>query len=84
MICPKCRSRAIGRIGQNQYYCWDCSIEFAPTKDGFRMYRLESDGTTVLDSLDASPATAMMTDGAGGIGDSGNKDDKATQDIRPV
>ena len=54
MICPKCRSRATGKIGQNQYYCWDCSIEFVPTGDGFRMYRLEPDGTTVLDSLEAA------------------------------
>jgi hypothetical protein len=59
LICPKCRSRATGRIGQNQYYCWDCSIEFIPTRDGFRMYRLEPDGTTILDSLgDTLTATA--------------------------
>ncbi len=54
MVCPKCKSRAIGRIGQNQYYCWDCSIEFVPTRDGFRMYRLEEDGTALLDSLDGT------------------------------
>lgn len=65
MICPKCRSRAIGRIGQNQYYCWDCNIEFIPTKDGFRMYRLEPDGTTVLDSLDANPQAVMLAGGPG-------------------
>ncbi|HHY44460.1 MAG TPA: hypothetical protein GX512_01945 [Firmicutes bacterium] len=64
MICPKCRSRATGRIGQNQYYCWDCSIEFVPTGDGFRMYRLEPDGTTVLDSLEAvSPRDQVLGDG---------------------
>lgn len=63
MICPKCRSRAIGRIGQNQYYCWDCNIEFVPTKDGFRTYRLEPDGTTVLDSLEANPQAVMMAGG---------------------
>lgn len=63
MICPKCRSRAVGRIGQNQYYCWDCNIEFVPTRDGFRMYRLESDGTIILDSLDANPQAVMMAGG---------------------
>ncbi len=52
MVCPKCNSRAVGKIGQNQYFCWDCSIEFVPTKDGFRMYRLEPDGTMLLDSLE--------------------------------
>lgn len=60
MICPKCKSRATGRIGQNQYFCWDCNIEFIPTKDGFRLYRLEPDGTSVLDSIDASPQALTM------------------------
>jgi hypothetical protein len=60
LICPKCRSRATGRIGQNQYYCWDCNIEFMPTRDGFRMYRLEPDGTTVLDSLEATPGDGVL------------------------
>ena len=54
MVCPKCKSRATGRIGQNQYYCWDCAVEFVPTRDGFRMYRLEEDGTVLLDSLDGT------------------------------
>jgi hypothetical protein len=60
LICPKCKSRATGRIGQNQYFCWDCNIEFIPTKDGFRLYRLEPDGTSVLDSIDASPQALTM------------------------
>ncbi len=53
MLCPKCKSRATGRIGQNQYYCWDCAVEFVPTRDGFRMYRLEEDGSALLDSLES-------------------------------
>jgi hypothetical protein len=63
MICPKCRSRATGRIGQNQYYCWDCSIEFIPTRDGFRMYRLEPDGTMMLDSLDSAQPLGVLSSG---------------------
>ncbi len=79
MICPKCRSRAIGRIGQNQYYCWDCNIEFIPTKDGFRMYRLEADGTTVLDSLDAGPLAAMMAGGPDGAVSMASQVDESSQ-----
>ncbi len=60
LICPKCKSRAVGRIGQNQYYCWDCNIEFVPTGDGFRMYRLEADGTCLLDSLEDT--SSRLTD----------------------
>ena len=59
MVCPKCKSRAVGKIGQNQYFCWDCSIEFVPTKDGFRMYRLEPDGTMLLDSLENTALTEL-------------------------
>lgn len=61
LVCPKCKSRAIGRIGQNQYYCWDCSIEFVPVRDGFRMYRLEEDGTVLLDSLDGTAQSLSMS-----------------------
>lgn len=92
MVCPKCRSRAIGRIGQNQFYCWDCNIEFIPTRDGFRMYRLEPDGTTILDSLDSTTGidtltgtpVAEMTDGV--VSDSGSAFgiDRPLQDKDPV
>lgn len=30
-------------------------MEFVPTKDGFKVYRLEVDGTLVLDSLESKP-----------------------------
>jgi len=65
LICPKCGSRAVGRIGQNQYYCWDCSIEFVPTKDGFRMYRLEEDGSAVLDSEETNSRPATLAGRSG-------------------
>ncbi len=54
MLCPKCKSRAIGKIGQNQYYCWDCGIEFTLTNSGVRMYRLEPDGTAMPESFDGA------------------------------
>ena len=61
MICPKCKSRAIGKIGQNQYYCWDCSIEFVPTQGGVRMYRLEPDGTAMPDSTEGLSGTLLSS-----------------------
>lgn len=51
-LCPKCGSKAIGRIGQNQYYCWDCNIEFSETKDGIRMFKVEPDGSLSPDDQD--------------------------------
>ena len=62
MICHKCKSRATGRIGLNQFYCWDCNIEFVSTKDGVRMYRLEDDGTAILDSLEHSQLINALPD----------------------
>jgi len=57
MICPKCKSRAIGKIGYNQYYCWDCNIEFVPTENGVRMYRLEPNGTAMPESFESVAQT---------------------------
>ena len=63
MKCPVCGGKATGKVGFDQYYCWDCSIEFVPTADGFRMYRLEPDGTTVLDSIEATGAPRELLGG---------------------
>jgi hypothetical protein len=60
MLCPKCKSRSTGKIGHNQYYCWDCSIEFVPTSGGVRMYRLEPDGS-VMPEPGNSVAQAFLT-----------------------
>lgn len=85
LICPKCRSRATGRIGQNQYYCWDCNIEFVRTGDGFRMYRLEPDGTTVLDSLEATPGDWVLTGAAThGAGPGETEEGRVVGDIRQL
>ena len=61
MNCPKCKSRATGRIGQGQYYCWDCSIEFEPTPAGVRVYRLEPDGIAIPESIDGSPVSGSTS-----------------------
>lgn len=42
--CPLCQSRSIGRVGSEQYYCWDCCIEFAVTRGGVRLFRVDSEG----------------------------------------
>lgn len=47
MNCPHCGSRGIGKVGTGQYYCWDCCIEFAVTKDGIRLFRVDDEGELV-------------------------------------
>lgn len=47
MVCPICGGTIIGRIGLNQYYCWDCFIEFSINNGRVQAYRVEADGTLV-------------------------------------
>jgi hypothetical protein len=39
----------------------DCNIEFTPTKDGFKIFRIEEDGTSVPE---ASLLDSMVTEAA--------------------
>ncbi|WP_126429706.1 hypothetical protein [Brevibacillus marinus] len=46
VICPNCSSKDIGKIGSNQYYCWNCFVELSV--DGNRVssiYQVEEDGS---------------------------------------
>lgn len=48
MNCPRCGSRAVGRVGTDQYYCWDCYIEFAVTKQGVQLFEVDDEGELVM------------------------------------
>jgi hypothetical protein len=48
--CPNCKSKDIGKIGVNQYYCWNCFIELSIGKGIMNIHQVEEDGT--LSSLD--------------------------------
>ncbi|WML30608.1 hypothetical protein RCG24_01450 [Neobacillus sp. OS1-32] len=48
--CPNCGSKDIGKIGINQYYCWNCFIELSIAKGIINTHQVEEDGT--LSSLD--------------------------------
>ncbi|WLR44036.1 DUF2797 domain-containing protein [Bacillus carboniphilus] len=48
--CPNCKSKEIGKIGVNQYYCWDCFIELSVIDDKISTHQVEEDGS--LSSLD--------------------------------
>jgi len=50
LTCPNCRSKDIGKIGINQYYCWNCFIELSLTKGMIHTHQVEEDGS--LSSLD--------------------------------
>ncbi|NLW06784.1 MAG: hypothetical protein GX039_02205 [Clostridia bacterium] len=40
--CPNCNSKSIGKINNNQYYCWDCFVEF---NDRRQIFTVAEDGT---------------------------------------
>ncbi|MDF0726821.1 hypothetical protein PY093_08850 [Cytobacillus sp. S13-E01] len=48
--CPNCKSKDIGKIGVNQYYCWTCFIELSVLKGQIYTHQVEEDGS--LSSLD--------------------------------
>jgi len=50
LTCPNCHSREIGKIANNQYYCWNCFIELTVQGDHLTVHQVEEDGT--LSSLD--------------------------------
>jgi len=48
--CPNCNSINLGKIGSQQYYCWDCFIEMTILKNKINIHQVEADGS--LSSLD--------------------------------
>lgn len=50
LSCPNCQSRDIGKIANNQYYCWNCFIELTVDGDRLNVFQVEEDGS--LSSLD--------------------------------
>lgn len=46
--CPICGQRDIGKVGADQYYCWDCCVEFMVREQDVTIYNVEADGTLTL------------------------------------
>lgn len=42
MGCPVCHGREIGKIGTNQYFCWNCLVEF---NDQEEVFEISEDGS---------------------------------------
>lgn len=47
MKCPICHGNTIGKIGNNQYYCWDCYVEFSSTGNQIEVFDIGEDGSLV-------------------------------------
>lgn len=52
MRCPNCADKNLGKIGANQYYCWNCFIELILSEGKLSLSQVEEDGSlTGLDDL---------------------------------
>ncbi|GAA0432306.1 MAG: hypothetical protein ACQEWU_08705 [Bacillota bacterium] len=45
MRCPNCRGKDIGKIGTQQFYCWNCFIEMSVINDKLTVHQVEADGS---------------------------------------
>ncbi|NLT20777.1 MAG: hypothetical protein GXY16_07245 [Syntrophomonadaceae bacterium] len=43
--CPVCRGLQIGKVGTDQYYCWNCYLEFSFSRGKLNLYEVLEDGT---------------------------------------
>lgn len=47
MNCPVCGGKAVGRVGQDQYYCWDCFLEYRQHGETTKIFSVAEDGSLV-------------------------------------
>lgn len=47
MKCPVCNGLQVGKVGSDQFYCWNCFIEFAVRKGRVHLYEVAEDGSLV-------------------------------------
>lgn len=48
MKCPVCGSKATGKVGVDQYYCWDCCVEYKMQNDEVSIYEVAEDGSLMI------------------------------------
>ncbi|MDW7673155.1 MAG: hypothetical protein SCK28_01340 [Bacillota bacterium] len=53
--CPICQGKAVGKVGTNQFYCWDCFVEFTTNSHGVQVYEVDEEGNL----LNYSPEAEM-------------------------
>ena len=46
-ICPVCGRKGIGKVGADQYYCWECCVELVVKDDQVEVFTIDDDGTLV-------------------------------------
>lgn len=60
MRCPNCNCRDIGKIGTNQYYCWECFVEFSVNGEQVKLFNVEEDGSLSMIGGELDGDTLMV------------------------
>lgn len=48
MYCPVCGGKFTGKIGVDQFYCWDCCVEYRKNNNNeVQIYEVAEDGSLV-------------------------------------
>jgi len=45
--CPVCNGLQVGKVGSDQYYCWNCFLEFNFSENRINLYEVAEDGTLI-------------------------------------
>ena len=45
--CPVCRGLQIGKVGTDQYYCWNCFLEFNFNQGHTNIFFVAEDGSLI-------------------------------------
>ncbi|PKM76053.1 MAG: hypothetical protein CVU90_14480 [Firmicutes bacterium HGW-Firmicutes-15] len=53
MRCPVCRGLQVGKVGSDQFYCWNCFLEFNYARGRLNLYEVGEDGSLI--SMDETP-----------------------------
>lgn len=43
--CPVCRGLQVGKVGSDQYYCWNCYLEFNFSRGQVNLFEVAEDGS---------------------------------------
>lgn len=58
-VCPVCGRKSAGRVAADQYYCWECCVEFVMKGEKVtRIYNVELDGS--LSDLDNTSGSTTL------------------------
>lgn len=47
LVCPECGGRSLGKVGTDQYYCWDCCVEFSWLGPEIEIFEVDPEGTLI-------------------------------------